>query len=140
MSWASYVDNMMALAGGHISKGAIIGLDGGLWTAVAGDHLLAVTAQEASVLAEALKTRNTLVIQKQFQTGGINIAGQRYMFVRDLYEDGRVILGKKANEGAVTLQVTNLAVVIALTPNGKEQRAATNAVNTIADYLQKANY
>lgn len=140
MSWDAYVTSLVDGSSGQITKAVIIGLDGGIWTSTAGDKALNVSPAEAAAIAAVMKLKNGPEIQKRFQETGMSCDNQKYMYIRDLYDDGRVILGKKAGYGSITLQCTNLAVVIAFTPNDKEQRAATSCVNGVANYLIQANY
>lgn len=46
------------------------------------------------------------IIHKPFQEKGIHVGKSKYMFVRDVYGDGRVILGKKKDLGGITLAAT----------------------------------
>ena len=53
MSWESYVDNMIAHSIQNADKGAIIGLDGGVWTPYSGQaNILNLTQEEAQTIAK----------------------------------------------------------------------------------------
>jgi len=67
-------------------------------------------------------------------TSGITAAGQRYRFLRE--EDGKVVYAKLKGSGAITLQASKTAIVIAHCPEGGQQGSTNKAVNVIAEYLE----
>jgi len=73
-----------------------------------------------------------------FQTSGVKIAGVKYQFLRDA-DDGKIVLAKKKGEGAITMQSTKTAVVIAHVEEGKQQGAVNKGVAVIAEYLESLN-
>lgn len=58
---------------------------------------LKITATEAANVARAMKSSD----MSSFQSGGIVLDGTKYQFLRS---DDDVVLGKKKDHGAVTLQ------------------------------------
>ena len=67
-------------------------------------------------------------------SGGIHAESTKYQFLRE--EDGKLVLGKKKGVGAITLQASKTAIVIAHTPEGCQQGNANKGVGVIADYLE----
>ena len=72
-----------------------------------------------------------------FQANGIVIGGVKYQFLR---EDEGVVLGKKKENGAVTLQKTNTAIIIGHTKEGASQGNTNQGVGKMADYFLSINY
>ncbi|NEO74995.1 profilin [Moorena sp. SIO4G3] len=136
MSWDSYIDNLIGQskdANGtvHVDKASIIGIDGGAkWTTDAHPNALKLNPDESTNIANAFKSKDFT----GFMTGGISIEGQKYQFLRE--EDGKVVYGKKKDIGAVTLQASKTAIVIAHCPEGGQQGNANKAVAVIAEYLE----
>lgn len=73
-----------------------------------------------------------------FQTSGVKIAGVKYQFLRG-EDDGKIVYAKKKGEGAITMQSTKTAVVIAHVEEGKQQGAVNKGVAIIAEYLESLN-
>lgn len=69
-----------------------------------------------------------------FMSGGIHCEGVKYQFLRE--EDGKVVFGKKKDQGAITLQASKTAIVIAHTREGCQQGTTNKGVGVIADYLE----
>ena len=136
MSWDSYIDNLIAQskdANGtaHVDKASIIGLDGGAkWTTDSHAQALKLNPNESTNIANAFKSKDF----SGFMAGGIYIEGEKYQFLRE--EDGKFVYGKKKDIGAVTLQASKTAVVIAHCPEGCQQGNANKAVAVIAEYLE----
>ncbi|NEO96256.1 MAG: DNA primase [Moorea sp. SIO3G5] len=139
MSWDSYIDNLIAQskdANGtvHVDRASIIGLDGGAkWTTDAHPHALKLNSDESTNIAKIFKSKDF----SGFMAGGIWIEGQKYQFLRE--EDGKVVYGKQKDFGAVTLQASKTAIVIAHCPEGGQQGNANKAVAVIAEYLEGMN-
>lgn len=139
-SWDGYIDNLIAQtkdASGHAhaDKACIIGLDGGaMWTTDSHENALVLTASEATTIAAAFKSKDF----STFVDDGINIAGVGYQFLRE--EDDKVVYGKKAGEGSVTLQASKTAIVIAHAPEGAQQGNMNKGVSVIAEYLESLGY
>jgi len=54
-------------------------------------------------------------------------------------EDGKIVFGKFKGAGAITLQASKTAVVIAHCPEGGQQGNTNKGVNVIAEYLESLN-
>ena len=58
----------------------------------------------------------------------------KYNFLRE--EDSKVVYGKRKDCGAVTLQASKTAIVIAHCPEGGQQGNTNKGVSVIAEYLE----
>ena len=67
-------------------------------------------------------------------SGGIHAEGMKYQFLR--VEDDKVVFGKKKECGAITMQASKTAIVIAHTIEGSQQGNSNKGVGVIADYLE----
>ena len=65
---------------------------------------------------------------------GVRAAGTKYQFLREV--DGKVVYAKKKGDGAITLQASKSAIVIAHCPEGNQQGMLNKGVGVIADYLE----
>lgn len=141
MSWNSYVDNIVSRAGGHVSKATLIGLNGAIWTPADASQkqILNISQAEASAIGPVMAKKDKAV-GNYFSQNGITIEGTKYMFLRDLDGDGKIMCGKKVGVGGVTMQSTNQAVIIAFTPDGSQQGIANKAVDDVAKYLESTGY
>jgi len=138
MSWDSYIDNLISQsrdsAGDpHCDKACIIGKDGSQWTTSAHANNLNLTGEEASTIATALNGKSF----SGLQANGIYAEGMKYQFLRE--EDGKLVLGKKKDNGALTLQASKTAVVIGHTKEGGQQGNTNKGVAVIAEYLESLN-
>jgi len=134
MSWNSYLDNMAGQCQANMDTGAIIGHNGASWTDSSSDKHLAITEQECVTIGSAMKSRQLEV----FQTSGVKIAGVKYQFLRE-QDDGKIVMAKKKGEGAITMQSTKTAVVIAHVEEGKQHGPVNKGVAIIAEYLEGLN-
>ena len=136
MSWDSYIDNLLAQtkdASGscHADKACIIGLDGGgAWTSAGHGSALVLQGQEGPNIAKCFKSKDFTA----FMAGGIRVAGEKYQFLRE--EDKKIVFAKKKGIGAITLQASKTAIVIAHCPEGGQQGNTNKGVNVIAEYLE----
>lgn len=137
MSWDSYLDNLVAQSkdatgAEHVDKCCIFGLDGGAsWTTSGHAKALQLSAQESAAIASAMKSKST----SSFTAGGIMCETVKYMFLRE-ENDCKIVYGKKKDHGAITIQVSKTAVVMAHCPEGKQAGNANKGVNVIAEYLE----
>ena len=69
-----------------------------------------------------------------FQAGGIYVEGTKYQFLRE--EDGKLVHGKKKDSGAISLQCSKTAIVIAHTAEGCQQGNSNKGVAVIVEYLE----
>jgi len=134
MSWNSYLDNMAGQCANNMDTGAIIGHNGQSWTDSTSGRQIAITEQECKTIGQAMASKSMEV----FQTSGVKIAGVKYQFLRG-EDDGKIVYAKKKGEGAITMQSTKTAVVIAHVEEGKQQGAVNKGVAIIAEYLESLN-
>ena len=136
MSWDSYIDNLISQTKdssgtAHADKACIISLDGGApWTTAAHPNALALQGNEGSNIAKCFKNKDFTA----FMSSGILAAGVKYQFLRE--EDGKLVLGKKKDHGAITLQSSKSAIVIAHCAEGCQQGNVNKGVAVIAEYLE----
>jgi len=129
MSWDGYLDNLAGHCGGAMDVGAIIGLDGSKWTSDDHQMSLKITAAEAKTIGAAMRSQDFTT----FQANGIHIAGVKYQFLRG---DENLALGKKKDNGAITMQASKTAIVIGHMIEGKSQGNVNKGVAVIAEYLE----
>lgn len=129
MSWDSYIDNLLGHTSGHGDKACIIGLDGSKWTTDSPAAAIKISPSEAATIGKAINSGDHTILQ----ASGIVIEGIKYQFLRG---DDTVVLGKKKDNGAVTLQKSKTAVVIGHTKEGSSQGNVNKGVGVIAEYLE----
>lgn len=136
MSWDSYIDNLIsqtkdATGTTHADKACIIGLDGGEpWTTAGHANALKLQGQEGANIASCFKAGDF----SAFMGGGIHAEGVKYQFLR--VEDNKIVYGKKKSYGAITLQASKTAIVIAHCKEGSQQENVNKGVAVIAEYLE----
>ena len=136
MSWDSYLDNLVAQSkdatgATHIDKGCIIGLDGGAkWTTDGHGCAFKIDPTEGANIAKCFKSKDFTA----FMTSGIKAEGTKYQFLRE--EEKKVVYGKKKGFGAITIQASKTALVIAHCPEGGQQGNTNKGVAVIAEYLE----
>lgn len=136
MSWDSYLDNLVSQtkdANGtcHADKAVIIGIDGGAkWTTDGHANALKITPDEGARIAKCFKSKNF----SDFMAGGVLAEGEKYQFLRQ--EDDKLVLAKKKDKGALTLQASKTAIVIAHCKEGCQQGNVNKGVGVIAEYLE----
>lgn len=136
MSWDSYIDNLVAQskdAGGtpHVDKACIIGLDNGQkWTTNDHANAFPLSDKEGIEIAKCFKSKDF----SPFMAGGVHAEGTKYQFLRE--EDGKLVLGKKKDHGAISIQCSKTAIVCAHCPEGGQQGNANKAVGVISEYLE----
>merc|ERR1711972_542446 len=131
--WDSYIDNLIGHSVGQCDKACIIGLDGGAkWTSDNHARAFKISQQEATAIAAVMNSSDFT----PFQANGITIEGVKYRFLR---EDEGVVLGKKKDNGSISLEKSGKAIVIGHTKDGGQQGSTNKAVNVIAEYLSTMN-
>ncbi len=70
-------------------------------------------------------------------SGGVFAEGNKYNFLRE--EEKKIVYAKKKAMGAITLQASKTAIVIAHCPEGGQQGNTNKAVGVIAEYLESMN-
>ncbi|XP_071177614.1 profilin-like [Mytilus edulis] len=136
-SWDAFIDNLIAHSRDargfeHMDKACIIGLDGGAkWTTDSHQKALKLSLNEASTIAKVFKRRDFT----PFMDNGIYAEGVKYKYLQvDL--DNKIVFAKKEGNGALTLQRSKTAIVIAHTKEGSQQKFTNKAVRDIAEYLE----
>ena len=139
MSWDSYLDNLVAqtkdaTGATHADKACIIGLDGGgKWTTDGHANAFKLSPDEGAKIAQCFKSKDFTA----FMAGGIRAEGEKYNFLRE--EDKKVVYAKKKGSGAITIQASKTALVIAHCPEGGQQGSTNKGVAVIAEYLESLN-
>ncbi|XP_068686210.1 profilin-like isoform X2 [Montipora capricornis] len=139
MSWDSYIDNLIAQtkdADGatHCDKACIIGLDGGApWTSALHPNALKLEASEGYSIANCFKNKDF----SPFMASMVQAEGTSYTFLR--VDDEKIVLAKKKDSGALTMQASKTAVVIGHTAEGCQQGNVNKGVAVIAEYLESLN-
>ncbi|OWF38799.1 profilin-like [Mizuhopecten yessoensis] len=136
MSWDSYIDNLLAQSkdssgAAHADNACIIGLDGGSpWTTSGHAAAFKLDPEEGVKIAKCFKSKDF----SGFMSSGIHCGKEKYQFLR--VEDEKLVLGKKKDKGAITMQASKTAIVIAHCPEGGQQGVTNKAVAVIAEYLE----
>ncbi len=92
--------------------------------------VLQLAGQEGPNIARCFKSKDFT----SFMSSGVRGEGEKFQFLRE--EDGKVVYGKKKGCGAITMQSSKTAIVIAHCPEGGQQGNTNKAVGVIADYLE----
>jgi len=129
MSWDSYIDNLIGHTANFCDKACIIGLDGSKWTTDAHACSLKITVAEAAKIGSVMKSGD----YTDFQASGIYIESIKYQFLR---AEDALVLGKKKDNGSLTMQKSKTAIVIGHTKEGGSQGNVNKGVAVIADYLE----
>ena len=74
----------------------------------------------------------------QFMQTGVHLEGNKYQFLRQ--EDHKAVYAKKKGMGAVSIQSSKQAVIIAHCPEGKQQGNMNKAIGVVADHLESVGY
>ncbi|EIM24278.1 profilin [Wallemia mellicola] len=126
MSWQTYVDSSL-IGTGKIARGAIMGVQGGIW-AISHGYQLAQDEQTA-ILGSFANSEAT-------QASGIRLAGQKFL---TLQADDAHVYGKKGGNGCVIVK-TNQAILITEYEAPVLPGEATVVVEGLADYLRSVGY
>ena len=97
------------------------------------DAFLQLQGQEGANIARCFKSKDFTT----FQASGVRAEGEKYQFLRE--EDKKVVYAKKKGNGAVTLQASKTAIVVAHCPEGSQQGNCNKGVGVIAEYLESMN-
>lgn len=126
MSWQDYVDNQL-LASQCVSKAAIAGLDGGVW---AKSDNFEVSKEELAKLVQGFDKQEILT------SGGVTLAGQRYIY---LSGTDRVIRAKFGKVGVHCMK-TQQAVIVSTYEEPVQPQQAASIVEKLGDYLITCGY
>ena len=89
-----------------------------------------LTGQEGPNISKCFKSKDF----GAFMASGVHAEGVKYNFLRE--EDGKLVLAKKKEQGAISMQASKTAIVIAHCPEGSQQGNANKGVAVIAEYLE----
>lgn len=136
LSWDSYIDNLIAQtqdASGtaHADRACIIGLvDGASWTTPKHPRALKLQGSEGPNIANCFKSNDFTPLM----TRGVYAEGAKYQFQFEEFQ--KIVFAKKKDEGALTMQVSKTAIVIAHTRKGGQQGNTNKGVAIIANHLE----
>lgn len=94
---------------------------------------LQLSVTEAANIARCFKSKDFTA----FMSGGIHAENTKFQFLRE--EDKKTVYGKRKGAGAITLQASKTAIVIAHMPEGGQQGNTNKGVAVIAEYLESMN-
>jgi profilin len=126
MSWQDYVDNQL-LASRCVAKAAIAGHDGNLWAKSEGFE---VTKEELAKLVAGIDKPELLT------SGGVTLAGQRYIY---LSGTDRVIRAKLGKVGIHCFK-TQQAMIVSVYEEPVQPQQAASIVEKLGDYLMTCGY
>ncbi|KAK2812317.1 hypothetical protein FQN49_008377 [Arthroderma sp. PD_2] len=132
MSWQAYVDSSL-VGSGHIDKAAIF--DGQGTSPWASSPDFKVNPDEMKVIVDSFKPTSEDTI-KEIQSQGFFVGGEKYVALRS--DDSR-LYGKLGKTGIIIVK-TKMALLLAHYPETIQPGAATNTVETLADYLVGVGY
>lgn len=135
MSLDAYIDEIMnqskdSSGVAQCDRACLIGKDGKAWTSTQHGGSLALTAEEAGVIAKQMTSGDFTL----FKQNGILVGGVKYTYLNDINK--RMVLGQKQGNGAITLCTSGLGIVIAHTREGGSQALVNKAAGYIADYME----
>ncbi|KAM5434680.1 profilin, required for normal timing of actin polymerization in response to thermal stress [Microsporum canis] len=132
MSWQAYVDSSL-VGSGNIDKAAIFDDQG--TSAWASSPDFKVKPEEMKFIIDSFKpvAGDSL---KEIQSKGFYVGGEKYITLRS--DDSRVY-GKLGKAGIVIVK-TKKALLLAHYPETIQPGAATNTVETLAEYLMGVGY
>jgi len=134
MSWDSYIDNLIGHAGAsNCDRACIIGIDGSAWTTTSHACAMNMSGTEVANIARCFKSKDFTSLM----ASGVMAESVKYQFLRE--DEGKLVLAKKKDHGALVLGATKTAVVIAHTPEGGQQGKTNQGVCVIVDYLESLN-
>ena len=121
--------------GSGCDKGAIIGLDGELWTPPIQDFVLRLTDDQIRSIASGMNNF------KDYYTGDkvIRVGGKIYKVIRKNDVKG-IVKGKLDGDGYIIMQKTKTAVIMAHAIEGSILANTDEAVDYVAQYLKRYGY
>lgn len=135
MAWDGYIKNVIDRCPHDCDSVCILGLnDESPWTSDASPNHLKLAAGEAQVIAKCCKSKDF----SNMMSNGVRVGGMKYQFLR--VQDDKVVLAKKKDHGAITLNVTKQAVIVSHTKEGGQQGQTNNATQFVADHLESNGY
>mmetsp|Transcript_28879 Transcript_28879/g.81335 ORF Transcript_28879/g.81335 Transcript_28879/m.81335 type:complete len:133 (+) Transcript_28879:244-642(+) len=132
MSWQAYVDDYLLAElpnGATLSHAAIIGHDGSEWAK--SPNFPEFSDAEWDVVMKGFGDQSVLT------SGGVKIAGEKYMFIMS---DGSNIRCRAGKNGGLTLHKTAQAVLLGIYQEPAQSGDVEVAVAKVADYLRESGY
>lgn len=126
MSWQDYVDNQL-IASQCVSKACIAGHDGGVWAKSEGFE---VSKEELAKIVLGFDKQEILT------SGGVTLAGQRYIY---LSGTDRVIRAKLGKVGVHCMKTTQ-AVIVSTYEEPVQPQQAASIVEKLGEYLMTCGY
>ncbi|GBP59320.1 Profilin [Eumeta japonica] len=126
MSWQDYVDKQL-MASRCVTKAAIAGHDGNVWAKSEGFE---ISKDEVAKIVAGFENESLLT------SGGITIAGTRYIY---LSGTDRIIRAKLGKVGVHCMK-TQQAVVISLYEEPIQPQQAASVVEKLGEYLITCGY
>ena len=105
-------------------------MDGSCWTTCNHPNAVKLQGREGTNIAKCFKAKDFTSIIGHF----VYLEGKQYFFMRE--EDGKIVCGKRKDDGAYTLQASKTAIVIGHCPEGCQQGNLNKGVAVIAEYLE----
>ena len=96
-------------------------------------HSLQLQGSEGPRIAGCFKSKDFTA----FMVDAVYAEGTRYQFLKE--DDGKTVYAKKKGNGAITIQASKTAIVIAHTAEGCQQGNTNKGVAVIAEYLESMN-
>ena len=141
MSWNSHTDNLIDLSkddsgNAHVDGVCIISIDTGeKLTSDSHPNVFKISNDEAANIAKCFKSKDF----GRFVACGVRAEGYKYTYVRLREENDRLVLGKSKGQGAVTLQTSKTAIIVAHTKEGGDRSVTNKAVAEIVERLESEN-
>lgn len=126
MSWQDYVDKQL-MASRCVTRAAIAGHDGNLWAKSEGFEL---SKDEIAKIVAGFENQSLLT------SGGVTLAGNRYIY---LSGTDRVIRAKLGKVGVHCMK-TQQAVVVSLYEEPIQPQQAASVVEKLGEYLMTCGY
>ncbi|XP_059060576.1 profilin [Achroia grisella] len=126
MSWQDYVDKQL-MASRCVTKAAIAGHDGNVW---AKSEAFEISKDEVAKIVAGFDNESLLT------SGGVTIAGSRYIY---LSGTDRIIRAKLGKVGVHCMK-TQQAVVISLYEEPIQPQQAASVVEKLGEYLITCGY
>ncbi|XP_072936803.1 profilin [Epargyreus clarus] len=126
MSWQDYVDKQL-MASRCVTKAAIAGHDGNVWAKSEGFD---ISKDEVAKIVAGFEDESLLT------SGGVTIAGTRYIYLSGTERIIRAKLGKVG----VHCMKTQQAVVISLYEEPIQPQQAASVVEKLGEYLVSCGY